>query len=97
MIDLADGRPAALEVRGGTPAQALAAAGDLRLTFVVERPTEDLLQLDPNRVTISVLDGPGLQPSAARCSPGCACTASGSASPTSAPAARRSPTSRACR
>ena len=60
VIDLADGRPAALEVRGGTPAQALAAAGDLRLTFVVERPTEDLLQLDPNRVTISVLDGPGL-------------------------------------
>ena len=43
VIDLADGRPAALEVRGGTPAQALAAAGDLRLTFVVERATEDLL------------------------------------------------------
>jgi hypothetical protein len=60
VIDLADGTPAALEVRGGTPQQAIEAAGELRLTLVVDRATEDLLTLDPARVTISVVDGPGL-------------------------------------
>ena len=46
------------EVRGGTAGEATRA--DLRLTLVVERATEELLELDPARVTISLLDGPAL-------------------------------------
>ena len=80
VVALADGRAAAIEVRGATPAEAAelaagrvpaasrSATGDVpaefdadeHVTLVVERVTEDLLDLDPSRVTISLLDGPHL-------------------------------------
>ena len=77
----ADGRAAAIEVRGATPAEAADArrrarsrgepVGDRRRPRRVRREraasrssstrvTDDLLELDPTRITISILDGPAL-------------------------------------
>jgi CheY-like chemotaxis protein len=81
VVALGDGRAAAIELRGATPAEVAdlvagrvpvasrSATGDIpdefdsgvRVTLVVDRVTEELLDLDPSRVTISLLDGPHLQ------------------------------------
>jgi CheY-like chemotaxis protein len=55
-------------VAGRVPAASRSATGDIPaefdahggVTFVVERVSDDLLDLDPSRVTISLLDGPQL-------------------------------------
>jgi CheY-like chemotaxis protein len=54
IVNLSDGRRAGFEVRGGM------VDTEERVTLVVERATEALLDLDPARVTISLLDGPAL-------------------------------------